>query len=262
MARTGNLEDFVAQRQRDISNQKRHIKLFQRRLELEMAPMRGEIVQQHHETGKKSHEMAVQFSQFLNSLNIAQKTATEARENDLVTAREELSKAVDSATMAILSAEPVKFWDSRRDLHHARAKAYKKALIIAAAVFLTIIVSLVIFEYSDGKTIEIFGRAWKIPTANFSLALTIIFTTAAIWLTRVIVKLMMTNLALEIEAVERSTMIKTYIALEKSNITKTAEIEMLFYSTLFRPSTNTLTDDSTSPEYIRLIEALIQKKSG
>lgn len=172
----------------------------------------------------------------------------------------EITNTVTAATNAILSAEPVKYWEEREKKHRNKARSYRHAVIGAAISFIATLVFLTLSVYKNGEAYTILDIPITLPAEKFSIALLVICTTAAIWLVRILVKLMMTNLALEIEALERSTMIKTYIAIDSTKAEKAAEIRMLFYTTLFRPSSNSLTDDSTSPEYIRIIEAMLQKK--
>ncbi|WP_395602861.1 DUF6161 domain-containing protein [Pseudomonas sp. A1230] len=198
------------------------------------------------------------------SFNIfAETTKKDVQDNlkeQLELATTEISNTVTAATNAILSAEPVKYWEEREKKHRTKARSYRKGVITASLFFVSILVFLTFSVYKNGETYNIYGIPLTLPVEKFSIALLIICTTAAIWLIRILVKLMMTNLALEIEALERSTMIKTYIAMDSTKAEQAAEIRMLFYTTLFRPSSNSLTDDSTSPEYIRIIEAMLQKK--
>lgn len=175
-------------------------------------------------------------------------------------ATEEINNTVTAATNAILSAEPVKYWEEREKKHRIKAQSYKRGVIATSIAFISTLIFLTLSVYKNGETYTILDIPITLPAEKFSIALLVISTTAAIWLVRILVKLMMTNLALEIEALERSTMIKTYIAIDSTKAESAAEIRMLFYTTLFRPSSNSLTDDSTSPEYIRIIEAMLQKK--
>lgn len=172
----------------------------------------------------------------------------------------EINNTVTAATNAILSAEPVKYWEEREKKHRTKAKSYKRGVIATSIAFISTLIFLTLSVYKNGEIYTILNIPITLPAEKFSIALLVISTTAAIWLVRILVKLMMTNLALEIEALERSTMIKTYIAIDSTKAGNSAEIQMLFYTTLFRPSSNSLTDDSTSPEYIRIIEAMLQKK--
>lgn len=196
-----------------------------------------------------------------DSIKNTQQATSNKLEAELKSSKEEIFNTVAAANSAIFSAEPVQYWVEREAKHKKKANTYFWFITAAAIIFTATLVILTISVYKNGETYEIAGIPITLPAEKFSIALLIIATTASIWLVRVLVKLMMTNLALEIEALERSTMIKTFIAMDKAKAEHASEIRMLFYSTLFKPSNNSLTDDSTSPEYIRIIEAMLQKKT-
>lgn len=196
-----------------------------------------------------------------DSIQSTQKSTIAQLKIELETSKEEIFNTVSATNSAIYSAEPVQYWVEREAKHKKKANTYFWFITAAAVLFTATLVLLTISVYKNGETYEIGGIPITLPAEKFSIALLIIATTASIWLVRVLVKLMMTNLALEIEALERSTMIKTFIAMDKTKAEHASEIRMLFYSTLFKPSNNSLTDDSTSPEYIRIIEAMLQKKT-
>lgn len=196
-----------------------------------------------------------------DSIENKQKSTLEELKDNLNASKKEIFNTVATANSEIFSAEPVHYWLERETNHKNKAKTYLKLIVTASILFTAALIFITMSVYKDGEAFVIAGIPITLPAEKFSIALLIIATTAAIWLIRVLVKLMMTNLALEIEALERSTMIKTFIAMDRAKAEQADEIRMLFYSTLFKPSSNSLTDDSTSPEYIRLIEAMLQKKT-
>ncbi|MBD8236955.1 DUF6161 domain-containing protein [Pseudomonas fluorescens] len=206
-------------------------------------------------------DLEKKISNINDSIQSTQKSTLHQLEEKLKASKEEIFNTVSATNSAIYSAEPVQYWVEREAKHKKKANTYFWFITAAAVLFTATLVLLTISVYKNGETYEIGGIPITLPAEKFSIALLIIATTASIWLVRVLVKLMMTNLALEIEALERSTMIKTFIAMDKTKAEHASEIRMLFYSTLFKPSNNSLTDDSTSPEYIRIIEAMLQKKS-
>ncbi|AVE08547.1 hypothetical protein CYL20_25145 [Pseudomonas palleroniana] len=206
-------------------------------------------------------DLETKITNLNDSIKNTQQATSNKLEAELNSSKEEIFNTVAAANSAIFSAEPVQYWVEREAKHKKKANTYFRFITAAAVIFTATLVMLTISVYKNGETYEIAGIPITLPAEKFSIALLIIATTASIWLVRVLVKLMMTNLALEIEALERSTMIKTFIAMDKAKAEHASEIRMLFYSTLFKPSNNTLTDDSTSPEYIRIIEAMLQKKT-
>ncbi|ROL88010.1 DUF6161 domain-containing protein [Pseudomonas protegens] len=195
-------------------------------------------------------------------IEASQIQSEEKLSTSLEDAKTSIRNTVDTANAAIMSVEPVKYWEEREKKHKEKAHNYLTAVKISAFSFIALVIFLTLSVYKNSETYTFAGFPISIPVEKFGIALLIITTTASIWFVRVLVKLMMTNLALEIEALERSTMIKTYIAMDNAKVEQSSEIRMLFYSTLFKPSTNNLADDSTSPEYIRIIEAMMQKKGS
>ncbi len=210
---------------------------------------------------KYDHDLAEKISELNDSIDKTEKEIAAQLDTMIQDAQQNIAKTVSAANSAILSAEPVKYWLDREIKHRDKAKRFLWLIGIASFAFLSVLVTLSMSVYRNGEEYVVLGLPITLPAEKFSIALLIIATTSAIWIIRVLVKLMMTNLALEIEALERSTMIRTYIAMDNAKAEQAAEIRMLFYSTLFKPSNNSLTDDSTSPEYIRIIEAMLQKKT-
>lgn len=214
---------------------------------------------------KEKNSFIADIQKRIDSVNdgvesIKASTKKELKE-ELEKSKKEIFDTVTVTNSAIFSAEPVQYWVEREAKHKKNANRYFWFITAAAIIFTAALTLLSISVYKNGETYMLGSIPITLPAEKFSIALLIIATTASIWLVRVLVKLMMTNLALEIEALERSTMIKTYIAMDSAKAEHASEIRMLFYSTLFKPSNNSLSDDSTSPEYIRIIEAMLQKKT-
>lgn len=210
---------------------------------------------------KYDDDLSERISLLNDSIEKSQKTTILQLENKLEEAQKDIKNTAIGANSTIFSAEPVKYWIDREEKHKKKARNFLWLIGIASISFIAALVVLSLSVYKNGEEYILFGLPITLPAEKFSIALLIIATTSAIWIIRVLVKLMMTNLALEIEALERSTMIRTYIAMDNAKAEQAVEIRMLFYSTLFKPSNNSLTDDSTSPEYIRIIEAMLQKKT-
>ncbi|WP_010176313.1 DUF6161 domain-containing protein [Pseudomonas sp. PAMC 25886] len=240
------------------SNHKNYLKTYDKHLQ-----SIEESFQSNTDTVLKRYDddLSEKISKLNESIEKSQKTIITQLESELNDAQQNIKNTVTAATSAILSAEPVKYWIDREDKHKKKAKAFLWLIGLASVSFIAVLVILSLSVYKNGEQYIVLGFPITLPAEKFSIALLIIATTSAIWIIRVLVKLMMTNLALEIEALERSTMIRTYIAMDNAKAEQAEEIRMLFYSTLFKPSNNSLTDDSTSPEYIRIIEAMLQKKT-
>lgn len=211
---------------------------------------------------EKINERAEQItSQFEQRHEEATAALTTAVNTSISDAKQHIDSILDSTTDAIFSAEPVKYWDSRSTAHKANATTYKRWAIGSALLFIISLGFLIYLTYGDGTSVDLGIFTVSVPKGLF-LPLVILLTTAAIWIMKILLKLMMTNLALEIECIERSTMIKTYLAISSKDSSPLPEIRTLFYSSLFRPTPNSLSEDSTSPEYIKILETLLKFDKG
>lgn len=176
------------------------------------------------------------------------------------TANKDLENIVAAATEAVALSEPVKFWETRQATHKENARKYGLQALTAAIIFGSLLTLTIIYEYISGRSVTVAGVDVTIPENNFGVAFLVLLTTAGIWSIRVFVKLMMANLAHETESLERATMIKTFVAMTKVNGEISKENQTLFFTTLFRPSNNSLSEDSTAPEFSRLIEAVLKSR--
>ncbi|WP_323160938.1 DUF6161 domain-containing protein [Pseudomonas fluorescens] len=177
-------------------------------------------------------------------------------------ANEKISRLVEAATSAIALSEPVKFWEDRRSIHKVDAKKYSRFAMISALLFGFLLLTSVLYEYYSGVPHEFFGYTFTLPKTLSGIATILLISMAGIWSTRIFVKLMMANLTMEIESIERSTMIKTFVAMQAAESKISDESQLLFYTTLFRPSNNVISEESTAPEFGRLFEAILKSRSG
>ncbi|AZC37668.1 DUF6161 domain-containing protein [Pseudomonas chlororaphis] len=175
-------------------------------------------------------------------------------------AEEAIKKIVAAATSAIALSEPVKFWEDRKGIHSSNAQKYGKYASISAATFAIILALIVIYEYLSGTTHSWLGYEFTLPKSLSGIATILLISTAGIWSTRIFVKLMMANLTLETESIERATMIKTFVAMKAAEASIAQEAELLFYTTLFRPSNNVISEESTAPEFGKILDAILKAK--
>lgn len=175
---------------------------------------------------------------------------------------EEKIKAILTASKAAISlSEPVKFWEDRKDLHKKSAKRYGRFALFSGVLFAAILATVVVNEYSSGISYSLGIYSLTLPKTLSGIALILLISTAGIWSTRIFVKLMMANLTMESESIERATMIKTFVAMKAVESSMVQEAELLFYTTLFRPSNNVINEESTAPEFGKLLEAVLKAKS-
>lgn len=180
---------------------------------------------------------------------------------ELKEAEEKIRNVVAAATSAITLSEPVKFWNDRKSIHNSNALKYGKYAFISAFVFSLLLAGVIIYEYQSGVAHSAWGFEFTLPKTLSGIALILLISTGGIWSTRVFLKLMMANLTLETESIERSTMIKTFVAMKAVESSIAQEAELLFYTTLFRPSNNVISEESTAPEFGKLLDTILKAKS-
>ncbi|HGS7888306.1 TPA: DUF6161 domain-containing protein [Pseudomonas aeruginosa] len=200
------------------------------------------------------------ISKSLKEVKEAMASYEKTIENRAKNARDEVQAIVVAATSAVTLSEPVKFWSARQQQHKESAQKYGNRALIAAAIFMTTLFGLIFYEYMSGVERTVFGIPFTLPKNAIGLASIVILTTGGIWAIRVFVKLMMANLTLETESLERATMIKTYVAMQAASGDISPENQLLFYTTLFRPSNNSINEDSTAPEFSKLLDIIVKAR--
>jgi hypothetical protein len=176
-------------------------------------------------------------------------------------AEEKIKNVVAAATSAITLSEPVKFWNDRKNIHNSNALKYGRYAFISALAFSLLLAGVIVYEYQSGVAHSAWGFEFTLPKTLSGIALILLISTGGIWSTRVFLKLMMANLTLETESIERSTMIKTFVAMKAVESSIAHEAELLFYTTLFRPSNNVISEESTAPEFGKLLDTILKAKA-
>ncbi|MBA5203324.1 hypothetical protein H5A44_15005 [Pectobacterium brasiliense] len=180
--------------------------------------------------------------------------------DSVVSGKDHIEKIVSAATAAVSLSEPVKFWEERKGLHNINAKKYGKYASISAMIFSILLGVTIGYEYVSGVPRNFWGFEFTLPKTLSGIAMILLVSTAGIWCTRIFVKLMMANLTLETESIERATMIKTFVAMKAAESSIAQEAELLFYTTLFRPSNNLISEESTAPEFGKILETILKTK--
>lgn len=168
--------------------------------------------------------------------------------------RKELSETSSNIKKNIDSSKPVEFWEAKELNHKTHARNCKITAISLGIFASFIMLFLILAAFKDLNTTFIFG--FQLPN-HFYLAALILIGSAFVWALRIAVQLMMTHAALESEALERSTAIKTYIALSSQNIDK--EIEKEFHKSLLSFNKVKISEDSSHPEIFKIVEQFLKK---
>lgn len=176
-------------------------------------------------------------------------------------AEDRLNNLFKASEAAIALSAPVKYWEDRKKLHKESAQKYGIFSLISGVIFAITLGTVIVNEYSAGLSYSFWIYSLTLPKSISGIALILLISTAGIWSTRIFVKLMMANLTLESESLERATMIKTFVAMKAVESSMAQEAELLFYTTLFRPSNNVINEESTAPEFGKLLDAVLKAKS-
>lgn len=166
-----------------------------------------------------------------------------------------ISELSASIQKEIRSNEPVKFWEGKEAHHRSQAKSCRWVAIFLGFCASIALALLMLAAFKDQDTTTLLG--FKLPN-HFYIAVSILIGSAFIWALKVSIQLMMTHIALEAEALEKSTAIKTYVAL--SGQIKDPDIDKEFHKSLLSFSKIKIAEDSNHPDLVKLIEQFLNKK--
>lgn len=177
-------------------------------------------------------------------------TEWEAKRSEVDEAAKEKCDALDNMRKAYLEHmhlnAAVDYWTKKAQKHSEGAKRVGKRLACAAGLSMLLLAVGLAFLASYG--LDLAKQKDLSPTAPlFPLGAGIVLTTAMTWLIRIFVRLYLSEHHLAIDAEERVTMVKTYLALtNEAKIEK--EDRQLVLAPLFRPSSDGIVKDDAAPE--------------
>ncbi len=175
--------------------------------------------------------------------------------DSILTEKEQILKDIAAkVSNNILANQPVKFWEEKKTRHKKRA-IFFGSMASLLAIIITTTIGSILFE-SHKNTLELSNLRIPIPD-HFSIALIVLSASFGIWALKILIKLALSNVNMEAEALERSTMIKTYVALSESEISN--EIKILFHKNLLTTGNSKIEDD-TSPDVLKAIELIFKRK--
>ncbi|OFZ70439.1 MAG: hypothetical protein A2Z01_00140 [Betaproteobacteria bacterium RBG_16_58_11] len=215
------LEKLKQQYSRNLSDQKRKYQ---------------EIVQANGELNEKFDESLEAKAKLLDDLHVRQdgefKLLIDTHENNL--------KAIENAydqKLALL--KPVKYWNARNKSHGTKAKHFAIASGVVGAVILALLGWLAYKIFLDVPVGEK-PQVWQVG----------VFSVAAffgIWLERILVRLFISNMHLATDAVERVTMLQTYLSIIREGSVFAPEDKKMILERLFHPATDGLVKDDAAP---------------
>lgn len=173
--------------------------------------------------------------------------------------QEELSNIALAYDRHMATKASVNYWEARKKHHKDTALKFLIAasiLLITAAAgmygFLDHLSAIDSAHFAESKKhlspLEI--PVWYIPT-------TIALVTIFVWLQRILVRIILSNLHLETDAGERIVMTKTYIAMLREGQTLKDEDRKLILASLFRPSTTGIMSDDALPFNLDAMQKIV-----
>lgn len=190
------------------------------------------------------------YAEIKNDISEAKKTFSEMLEIKEKELKDISLKMINN----IASNEPVHFWETKSRRHKTRALIFSIVATILALSLVALVATVLAVSHSKTASLTIAGIA--IPD-HFLIATVLLSITFGIWALKIIIKLMLSNINLESEAIERSTMIKTYVALSETSISD--EVRTIFHKSLMTLSSNRIEDD-TAPDALKAIELILKRK--
>jgi hypothetical protein len=157
---------------------------------------------------------------------------------------------------------PVEYWEAKRIRHTKLAQnfAFASSALVVGAVLAVVVGALPAFEYITSREATAPTTAGSVYLAHLKVLVVMgvpIFS--GFWILRVLSRLFHMNVGAMADADERTTMVRTYLALfDEKKLSEQDRI--LILQALFRPTTQT-PDDSPPPNWFDLLMQRI-KPSG
>jgi hypothetical protein len=145
---------------------------------------------------------------------------------------------------------PATYWDEKKKTHHLLSWIFglSSAAAMTGSVFLIYTFASTFFS---AQSVGGAAEAWRLGT----LATIVVF---AVWATRIIVRIFLSNLHLASDAAERVVMVKTYLSLLEGERLTAPEDRQLILQSLFRPTADGIVKDEGVP--LSLAEVLTRTK--
>jgi len=152
----------------------------------------------------------------------------------------------------IAEKEAVDYWKAKANTHNSRIKWYVATIVLLAGLFF----------FSGYELFDFFRDAIVNETSSMNRELifsqdgqirhwVLLFTASAammvIWLIRIAVRLLFSNIHLAEDAKERATLIQTYLAMERYESVLKPEDKELILPSIFRQSSDGIVKDDAAP---------------
>lgn len=202
----------------------------------------GLLEQSTLESSDTVQSLKTTFEKYKKDFGTQLQTQKEDFEGLVETATSSLSniEAVYDKKLAIQSS--VRYWKAKANSHKNFLKRFYWlfGFSIVISAFLIFLEIRYLFE----------GYGVDTPPPYWLAAIVILTMAVAIWLIRVLAKIMLSNIHLRTDADERRVMILTYLALLRRENAITEEDRKVILQTLFRPSATGIIKDENLPTFL------------
>lgn len=205
---------------------------------------------------KKNFEVLGQFSELKNLFE--KREAEFAQVSEVLEKSKTLESEFDNAREAVLKNIELKqattYWEKQAEKYDKKYKFYFRTNIGIAVCLIAITFYLINFtglfitnitDSADKKTTEIISQVAH-SASFFNYIIFIMFTTIMIWMMKILVKIMLSNYHLAVDANERVIMLNTYLVLLEDGKGFQETDRKVILDNIFRQTNHGIITDETS----------------
>ena len=182
-------------------------------------------------------EQATHKVQFAKLVSDSTASADKALKN----AQEQLTGLQKTYDEKMALQASVTYWKTKAASHRRLSFWFSGATVVAFGVV----------GFGLYKTLELIGGANKISDLQlWQVGLVVIVATVGVWVIRVLVRLLLSNVHLYTDGMERRTMLMTYLALLRRGQLPEGNERELILQALFRPSSTGIVKDDAAPPFM------------
>lgn len=158
----------------------------------------------------------------------------------------------------------VDYWGNRESFHKLEAQKYTgHASKFGILGFLVIVFVVILAGNYDIANLSINSKNFKISDLPFwGISTIIIFISLFIWIERIFVRLILSNVHLATDAGERVVMAKTYVAMLREGQAPKDDDRKLILASLFRPNVTGIINDDAMPFNLEAMQKIIGGNKG
>lgn len=205
---------------------------------------------------KKNFEVLGQFSELKNLFE--KREAEFAQVSEVLEKSKTLESEFDNAKEAVLKNIELKqattYWEKQAEKYDKKYKFYFKTNIGIGVALIIITFLLINFtglfttnitDSSDKKTTEAISQVVH-SASFFNYIIFIMFTTIMVWMMKILVKIMLSNYHLAVDANERVIMLNTYLVLLEDGKGFEENDRKVILDNIFRQTNHGIITDETS----------------